>query len=199
MNAVAAPPSTPSNPASRRPAALAAAALWGFAEASLFFLVPDVLLSWVALKHGVRAAILACVFAAAGAMAGGAAIWMWSEARPAQAAAVIERVPAIPAGAVARARDSIDHGPWVLTALGGAVSNTPFKLYAAAAPHAGIGLPAFVAATPLIRLPRFLAVSLVVAGLGALLRRRLSPRVVTTVFLAAWTVFYVVFWLLSPW
>lgn len=161
--------------------------------------MPDVLLSWIALRHGLRAAVLACLFAAAGAMAGGAAVWLWSEARPAQASSIIERVPAIPAGAVARARDSIDHGPWVLTALAGAVSNRPFKLYAAAAPHAGIALPAFVAATPLIRLPRFLLVSLAFAGLGAVLRRRLPPRAATVLFAAGWTLFYAAFWLLSPW
>ena len=45
-----------------------AVAVWGFAEATLFFIVPDVLLSYVALKN-LRAALLTCFIATGGALA----------------------------------------------------------------------------------------------------------------------------------
>ena len=32
-----------------------AAFVWGFAEASLFFVVPDLLISWVAMNRGLKA------------------------------------------------------------------------------------------------------------------------------------------------
>ena len=45
------------------------AAVWGFAEATLFFIVPDVLLSWIAL-HAPRKALVACLWAVVGAPSG---------------------------------------------------------------------------------------------------------------------------------
>lgn len=47
-----------------------AAFIWGVAEATLFFFVPDVLLSYIGLKRGVRAATRASVSAAIGATLG---------------------------------------------------------------------------------------------------------------------------------
>lgn len=44
-----------------------AALLWGFAEATLFFLVPDVLLIWIAVQRTRREALVACAFALGGA------------------------------------------------------------------------------------------------------------------------------------
>jgi hypothetical protein len=176
-----------------------AAFLWGVAEASLFFIVPDVAIGWIALRRGVRAGLAAALLAAAGASLGGAAIYGWSAARPVEAATVIEALPAIPSGAVDSARAELIEGPWVLRAMAGSVRNRPFKLYAAAAPRAGVSLPALVAATPLIRLPRFLANALAFALVGAVLRKRLSPRRTLGLYVGAWTVFYALFWALSPW
>lgn len=189
---------TPS-PSPRRAPELLAAGAWGFAEATLFFLVPDVLLGWIALRHGWRRALPACLAAALGATIGGAALYAWSSRAPAPVERVVEQVPAVPAGAVDLAEADLRRPDWPLVATLGAVSNRPFKLFAAAAPRAGIGLPAFAALTPAIRLPRFLMVSLVLAVLGALLRPRLPGRVLLGVYAAAWTLFYAAFWLLSPW
>jgi membrane protein YqaA with SNARE-associated domain len=56
------------------------ALIWGFAEASLFFIVPDVWLSFAGrekLSKGIRA----CVFALAGALIGGAVMYAGTSAR----------------------------------------------------------------------------------------------------------------------
>ena len=50
------------------------AALWGFAESTLFFIVPDVLLTWLALSLP-RRALRACYWALGGALAGGDGRW----------------------------------------------------------------------------------------------------------------------------
>ena len=55
-----------------------AAFLWGVAEATLFFFVPDVLLSYIGVKRGVRATVRASIIAAAGAAIGGAFMYLWS-------------------------------------------------------------------------------------------------------------------------
>jgi hypothetical protein len=47
------------------------AALWGLAEATLFFIVPDVWLTLITVWSP-RKALIACLFALLGALAGGA-------------------------------------------------------------------------------------------------------------------------------
>jgi len=49
-----------------------AAFLWGFAEATLFFIVPDVLLTLLAVRFGWRRAIMPLLFCLSGAVVGGA-------------------------------------------------------------------------------------------------------------------------------
>lgn len=183
----------------RPPLDILAAGLWGFAEATLFFVVPDVLLGWIALRQGIRRALLACLAAALGATVGGAALHAWSSRAPGAVERAVEMVPAVPAGAVDRAEADLRRPDWIAVATRGAVSNRPFKLFAAAAPRAGIGLPTFAAATPLIRLPRFLALALAFALLGLVLRERLSRPTLLMLYAGGWTVFYALFWLLSPW
>ena len=57
----------------RSTAALAASAVWGYAEATRFYIVPDVLIGWVAL-HGARPGVWTALAATAGAVLGGAAV-----------------------------------------------------------------------------------------------------------------------------
>lgn len=174
-----------------------AAALWGAAEAVLFFIVPDVLIAWTALRRGVRAALVAALLATAGAAVGGAGVYAWSARDPA-AARVIEAVPAVPTGAVATATAELRQGG-LAAALRGAFSGKPYKVWSAAAPHAGWTLPAWLTAAAPIRLPRFLLVAAGFACLAAALRSRLSTRMVAKLFAAGWAVFYAAFWLLAPW
>lgn len=54
----------------RSTAALGASGVWGYAEATRFFIVPDVLIGWVAL-HGMRHGIWSAFAATAGAASAG--------------------------------------------------------------------------------------------------------------------------------
>ena len=72
---------------------------WGLAEATLFFIVPDVLLTLVALFSFRRSArVLACILL--GALAGGTIMFYFGAKDPAQAKAVVLRVPFVFAGHV---------------------------------------------------------------------------------------------------
>ena len=70
------------------------AAVWGMAEATVFVIVPDVFLSWVALRR-VREGLIACIFALLGALLGGAVMWLWGRNDPASARAFLASLPAI--------------------------------------------------------------------------------------------------------
>src|SRR2546430_827245 len=65
---------------------------WGLAEATLFFVVPDVWVSWVAL-FSFRKSALALAFVVAGSLVGSAIMFAWATREPARAHAVVERVP----------------------------------------------------------------------------------------------------------
>jgi hypothetical protein len=174
-----------------------AAALWGAAEAMLFFIVPDVLLSFIGLKRGVRAAALASLLAALGAGAGGAAMYFWSAQDPDAARAAVLAVPAVSEAMAARAESAMAEN-WILATVLGPLSTTPYKLYAVLAPHMDVSAAAFAAAAIPARLPRFLIVSIGVALIGRWLEPRLGARRLAWVLAAAWLAFYALFFALTP-
>jgi hypothetical protein len=173
---------------------------WGFAEATLFFVVADVVLSWIALRRGLRTAAAAAMAAALGAMIGGQVLYAWSVRAPAQATQAVEAVPAVHAGAVARAETAMREGTWWAVALKASFSGgDPYKVYAAAAPRIGVSAAALAVVTPLIRLPRFLLIGLIFALLAPLIRRRLPERLILPVFVGGWSLFYLAFWTIKGW
>jgi membrane protein YqaA with SNARE-associated domain len=175
-----------------------AAFLWGFAEATLFFIVPDVLLSFIGLTRGVKPAARASVVAAIGAAVGGVIMYLWSATDPDAARAAVLAVPAISEAMVAQAREAMAAQAWFTAALLGPFSSTPFKVYAVLAPYAGASLPAFALASVIARLPRFLIVSIGVALIARRLRRWLSERQLLWLLIGAWLLFYAVFFALMP-
>jgi hypothetical protein len=84
-----------------------AAFIWGVAEATLFFFVPDVLLSYIGLKRGVKPAVRASLIAAAGASLGGVMMYLWSTSDPATAREAVLAVPSISEAMAARASGDI--------------------------------------------------------------------------------------------
>src|SRR2546421_4361943 len=117
---------------------------WGFAEATLFFIVPDVLLGAVALfapRRAPRVLLLTLV----GALAGGAVTYsVATELRPTRSETVLDAVPTVRTSAIRRVdREMHDHG--ARSVLYGPIRmGTPYKLYARAAAVEGVSLGAFL-------------------------------------------------------
>jgi len=174
-----------------------AAFAWGLAEATLFFIVPDVLLSAIGLKRGVKAAARASVVAALGASVGGVVMYLWSQGDAAGARAAVLTVPAISEAMAERAAAAMAEN-WFAATLLGPLSSTPFKLYAILAPGAGASLPAFALAAIAARLPRFLAVSVGVALIGVWLRPVIGEKPLPWLLAGAWVLFYAAFFTLMP-
>ncbi|HVI58067.1 MAG TPA: hypothetical protein VM619_04225 [Luteimonas sp.] len=176
--------------------AQAVALAWGFAEATLFFVVPDVWISRLALSSR-RAALLGCASALAGAVVGGLLLYALAPRHGSALLALFDQLPAIGPGLVERVRGQ-------LQALGGAglvvggFSGAPYKLYAVQAPAAGVGWLAFIAGSVVARGTRFLAVALLAGGLARWLAPRLGAARLLRAWLAAWVVFYAVYWALMP-
>ena len=159
---------------------------WSAAEAAIFFIVADVPISWVAVRSGTRAAMLAAIVAALASIVGTLAILFWASHDPAGAAATMAALPGIDSALIAEAADRYAHG--LHAVLAGSFSGIPFKLFALeAAAQGGIG---FLLLAPLLRLPRFLAVALFVGGISHYLKRWMNVRQRLGLLLILWIVFY---------
>ena len=86
----------------------AIASLWAFAEATVFIIVPDVLLSWLALRSFKRG-LIACLFALLVSLIGGATMWLWAKNNPDSARAIVESLPAISRAMISK-RSTADCG-----------------------------------------------------------------------------------------
>lgn len=173
---------------------------WGFAEATLFFIVADVVISVAAARHGWRVGLYAALAAAAGATLGGVCLAGWAMHSPETALAWVENVPAISPGMVTDLRSSIEDQSTLglLTVLiKASVTGVPYKIAAVTA--TGVSIPMWLLAliTPVVRLPRFVAAAV---G-GALLRRwtpSLSGRARLSVVVVGWVLFYAAYWAVMP-
>ncbi len=165
---------------------------WGFAEATLFFVVPDVLITWIALRDR-RRALGACLSALAGALAGGALMAVLGHAHPQAVHAWLDRVPAIGPALIDQARDAMRQLGGVAL-IGGAFTGVPYKLYAAQALASGLSLPMLLAWTVPARLSRFVLLALLTHAVAGWLRPRTRAGTVTAIWAVAWIVNYALYW-----
>jgi len=176
---------------------MAAAALWGFAEATLFFIVPDVLLSGIAVGRDRRRALLGTVWTIAGAVAGGALMYCWGARDSAGAIAMLDRLPAIAPAMITRVGDDLQRAGLSAMVVG-AFTGVPYKIYAVTAPAAGIGLGPFLAASVPIRALRFVFAVLIADVINRRLATRLTRGQRLGLLAAVWLVFYAGYFALMP-
>lgn len=170
--------------------------LWGFAEATVFFVVPDVWISRQALSSW-PAALRSCGFALAGALAGGVLLYFIGRHQEAALLALFDRLPAIGPGLVARVQAQL-HDLGGAGLLVGGFSGAPYKLYAVQAAAAGLGLPVFIACSIVARGARFLAVALLARAIAHRATPRLGAAMVRRIWWIAWVAFYALYWALMP-
>lgn len=168
---------------------------WGFAEATLFFLVPDVLLTWIALRHA-RAAWRACLWTLAGALVGGAVMYLWGATAPVWARAALEHVPAVSAAMCDDVAEQL-RTQGTLALFVGPITGTPYKIYAVQAGAARTGLGTFLLVSVPARLLRFVIVTGLVVLICRWLPRTLAVR--QGMHLVVWVAFYGwYFWAFRP-
>ncbi len=164
--------------------------LWGFAEGTLFFILPDVPLSLAAMFRPRRALIhLAAIVAAA--LLAGAVMFSWSARGPAARHAVAH-VPLVTPAMFERAEsDYRQFGIWA--ASKGPVRGIPYKVYAVEAPEHS-SLSSFLLVTIPARIWRLLAVWLGFAGAGLFLRKLGRASLAPALHAPFWIVVYVIYW-----
>ena len=164
--------------------------LWGFAEGTLFFILPDVPLSFVALFRP-RRALVHMVAIVAGAVLAGAVMFTWSAHTPGARAAVAH-VPAVSSAMFEGAeRDFNQYGIW--GAALGPLRGVPYKVYAVEAPEHSALWPFLLVTIP-ARLWRLVVVWLGFAGTGALLRKLGRAGLGPALHAVFWVVTYAIYW-----
>jgi hypothetical protein len=174
---------------------IALAFLWGFAEGTLFFILPDVPLSLAAMFRP-RRALLHAAAIVAGAVLAGAVMFSWSAQRwfahtPTARNAVAHVPLVIPAMFERAESDYRQFGIWAVS--WGPVRGIPYKVYAVEAPeHSGL-LPFLLVTIP-ARLWRLLVVWLGFAGVGMLLRKLGRASIAPVLHALFWIVVYAIYW-----
>ena len=170
--------------------------IWGFAEATLFFFVPDIWLTAMAVRRGLKQALLACLAALAGALLGGMAMYGWGEANPEAARDILDWVPAIDKAMIAEVQTSLRTDGAMAVFLG-PLFGVPYKIYAVEAAGAGIGLAEFLAISVPARLLRFLFLTLVAWAISAALAGRAGSRMRVGLLAGAWGIFYAAYFTIA--
>jgi membrane protein YqaA with SNARE-associated domain len=169
---------------------------WGFAEATVFFIVPDVFLSWLALRD-YRRALVACLWAVGGALLGGIALWQLGSGQAEDVRAVFVALPAIDINLVQSVRQQLEANG-LIALFFGPISGTPYKLYALEAGQLGIRWDAFILVSIPARLIRFLLVSMVVGAISQALAGRCSLKTRQALLAASWAGFYAWYFSVMP-
>ena len=176
-----------------RPWILWAGLLWGFAEATLFFIVPDVLLTLIALLSFRRSAkVLGCILV--GALAGGTIMFYLGASQPEKTQAAILHVPFVSQAMFAKTQKSFQRdGIWALTK--GPGNGIPYKVYAAQSARYS-SLPLFLFASVLARMERFALFWAIAALLGTAFRRKIlqQPKIAMAVHVCIWCLGYAWYW-----
>jgi membrane protein YqaA with SNARE-associated domain len=171
------------------------AALWGISEATVFFILPDVPISYAAAKWNFRAGLRLALVAALAAAVGGAILWWYGAADAEAARALMLGVPAVGPDLLAKAHAGIAAPDWPLQLLIGAFTGTPYKLYAVEAGARGIDPWLFVALSIPARLARFLLVAALASAGRALFVRWGIGRYAIPALALAWVAVYTTYWI----
>jgi len=167
----------------------AGATLWAVAEATLFFIVPDVLITFAVVRFGLRRGLMLAVVAAGFAALAGFGMWAWGHRDPASARHAMLLVPAIGPDLLARAARELAEG-WPLHLVTGAMTGVPYKLYAVEAGARGLDPVLFIPMSFVARLTRFALTAVAMAlGRAALLKLN-RPRLVYPAWALAWFATY---------
>lgn len=162
---------------------------WGAAEASFFFISPDVILSFASLLGGKRALrhIISIVL---GALTGGALIYSWAARDPEAVEANMVRISLANEQMFVKASEDYERlGAWAPAK--GAIILRPFKIYASQAPK-HVSLIAFVGAAIPARSERLIVIWALVGWIGFHVRKRRgwSFRIALGALISFWTLLY---------
>ena len=141
--------------------------MWGYAEATRFWLIPDILLGWITLNRP-RSIVNSVVAATVGAVLGGVRVHEHAREEHAR----LTEIPGINDALLLDAHERFASRGWVAV-VRAPLDGIPYKVYATESGLAGKPLPELIAWTLLARLWRF-----ILSAAGAALIGRVFSRAI---------------------
>ena len=169
------------------------AAIWGFAEATFFFIVPDVLFTRTTVRS-VKRGWLELAAAVVGATIAGALMYLWASGSPVQARSAVAAVPFLGEKIIRPAEQRwIDHGTPLL--FSNPLSGVPYKVHAILAPS-HVSLTEFLLVSLPLRAERMLLSMIVFVPLAMWVRKDEHRRTKMGLRIHAgfWLVVYAIYW-----
>lgn len=147
---------------------------WGMAEATFFFVVPDVYLGFVALFHP-RRALRAAMIAVGGALIGGGSMYALGNLLGSRMEDLLLRIPLIDREMLDLVANQLS-SQGLLALVSGPFQGVPYKIYAVQAGAKDLGILAFLLVTVLARLERFLPLTFLVMLVGKIFVKNVQRR-----------------------
>lgn len=166
---------------------------WGWAEGTLFFIMPDLIITLTAL-FSFRAAMRQTLAVVAGALVAGTMMFFWAANEPARAESAVLSVPFVRPAMVERVRaDYAARG--AMAPMLGPMSGIPYKLYAVEAPGR-VGIGTFLLVSVPARLERLVSTLALFAVAGWIFRRSIAahPNKAVVAHAVYWIAIYAVYW-----
>ena len=169
--------------------------VWGFAEGTAFFVVPDVYLGLVALFHWKRG-LWAMVAGIVGAMVGGSVMYSLAMRDISTINLFLERIPLINAEMISDIANKMQMDG-LITMVNGPLRGIPYKIYAVQAGGQALPYLPFLIFTILARLERLLPVTLLAGALGKRFQKFIEQHAsfVVVIYIVIWGIIYVLYYL----
>lgn len=166
------------------------ALLWGFAEATFFFIVPDVWISLVALSS-LHDGLAACGYSLIGAILGGIIMYRWGKVDLKAANDFMVHIPAIRPKDIQEVRASLQKSG-VFAVLLGPLLGIPYKIYAANS-SVVISITSLALISVPARVIRFLLIAFITNKLSTTVMSQLSEVQKIERTIIFWVVFYSIY------
>lgn len=162
---------------------------WGMAEATFFFFVPDIWLSYIALQNP-KEAYINILYAVCGAIIGGIMMYWAGMFYFDSMLSVMHEIPAISHTLTDHVGSQMTDQSLFFNLVTGMFTGVPYKIYALYAGQMEIFLALFIVSCIVARAARFLVVTSASHGISMVLKRKISPRGVIYIYLGVWIIFY---------
>lgn len=166
--------------------------LWGFAEATVFFIIPDVLLTYIAITQKNKVVVIRLLLLTLlGALAGGTVVYMTAQNHPDYVEEILMRVPSVQTYMLEHVINAMNSHPFI-GLISGPLFGVPYKLFAYAAPHY-MTIWMFIICSIPARLFRFIIVTTLAYYLSHHIFKQLKHATKIIIWLIVWIIVYIIY------
>lgn len=165
--------------------------LWGFAEATFFFILPDVYLTRLAVFNG-RTAFKACIIAAIAACIGGSLMYAFSMHDSGSAYRFLSLIPAITPTLIEQVNTSVQAHPFYALFVA-PFKGIPYKIYAVAFGAERLSFLAFLGTSFVARLFRFFLTTSIAFVIIGFLRKYFREKTILIIHGIIWLIIYLLY------